>query len=100
MKSTYEAMQELREIRKKREIKMAQVVKHLHENGIDVAEKTVYGWESGQANPSIQVFMLLCRFYGVADIHQLFADEENQTDEGVRMHMLWDAYRKFPGRRL
>lgn len=96
MKSTYDVMQKLRTIRKKRGLKVSDVVQELHSYGIEVAVKTFYGWEGGQANPSLQAFIALCSIYGVKDILQLFDEESNKSDEGVQMHMLWDAYRKHP----
>lgn len=100
MKSTYDVMQKLREIRKKRGLRVEHVVQELHEYDIDVAVKTVYGWEGGQANPSLQAFIALCSIYGVKDILQLFDDESDKSDEGVQMHVLWDAYRKHPEMQL
>ena len=100
MKSTYDVMQKLKAIRKKRGLKVSEVVQKLNSYGVDVAVKTVYGWEGGQANPSLQAFIALCSIYGIKDILQLFDEESNKSDEGVQMHMLWDAYRKHPDMQL
>lgn len=92
MKSTNEVLLFLKEIRKERNIKVEDVVMYLHENGVDVAVKTVYGWERGGACPSIQSFVLLCQFYGISDIYKLFSDDLKSCHDDCEMRALWSAY--------
>lgn len=44
------------------------VAKQLSEGGYTAAEKTIYGWESGQSLPSADIMMYLCGIYGISDI--------------------------------
>lgn len=91
MRSTREVMLKLREVRKKRGIKMEQLAQELN-----VAVKTAYGWENGQANPSLDVFVRICRFYGIKDIMALFDGRDAKTDEETERRALWDAYNAHP----
>lgn len=92
MKSTTDVLLLLKEIRKKRNIRVEDVVAYLHEHGVDVAVKTVYGWERGGACPSIQAFVLLCDFYGISDICKLFSDDIKSSHDDCEMRSLWKAY--------
>ncbi|MCD7709571.1 MAG: helix-turn-helix domain-containing protein [Clostridiales bacterium] len=43
-----------------------EVSNELRENyGLDIATKTIYGWESDQAYPRTPVFIALCNLYGI-----------------------------------
>ena len=62
----------LRQARKNAKMKVVDVVKYLEEQGIPVAEKTVYGWENDSAYPSITIFLLLCERYSIENIMETF----------------------------
>lgn len=54
----------LKALRKNRGWTVHDVVMHLHdEYEIDVAEKTIYGWESDQAYPRTETLLVLCEMY-------------------------------------
>ncbi len=44
------------------------VAEKLLENGIDVSEKTIYGWESGHRQPDADTFMTLCGIYQITNL--------------------------------
>lgn len=48
----------------------------LSEYGIVVAEKTIYGWESGHRQPDADTFLILCALYGIKS----FAEIEESPD--------------------
>lgn len=92
MQSTYEVLQKLKNLRKQRKIKIESVVDYLQKNGIEVAVKTVYGWENGQASPSVQAFIALCSFYEIKDVLSLFFNENNVNDDKIEIYTLWNDY--------
>lgn len=81
MSKSQEIVANFRKIRKQNGISVEQIVRYLKENGVTVANKTIYGWETGVAAPDINTFLLLCRFYGVTNISQL-----TDIGEGVGVH--------------
>ena len=58
----------LRYHRKLNHYSVKDVSKQLSEGGYTAAEKTIYGWESGQSLPSADIMMYLCGMYGISDI--------------------------------
>lgn len=43
---------------------------------LDVAEKTIYGWESNQAHPTSDMFLLLCELYHITNVNEAFGNEK------------------------
>ena len=41
--------------------------------GVNVAEKTVYGWESNQAQPSASMLIALCDIYKINNVSDVFS---------------------------
>lgn len=58
----------LKYYRKLNHYSVKDVSKQLSEGGYTAAEKTIYGWESGQTQPSADILMFLCDMYGISDI--------------------------------
>lgn len=58
----------LKKLRKERWMTVEDVVRMLAKDSINIAVKTLYGWESAQAQPRAEVFLALCRIYGVTDL--------------------------------
>lgn len=42
--------------------------------GINVAEKTIYGWESNQAHPTSDMLIALCDIYRINNIAETFSE--------------------------
>ena len=53
--------------RKELDYSVKDVVSELSKRGIDVSEKTVYGWESGHRQPNADTFLILCDIYQIAN---------------------------------
>ena len=53
--------------RKELDYSVKDVVSELSKRGIDVSEKTVYGWESGHRQPDADTFLILCDIYQIAN---------------------------------
>ena len=59
----------LRKFRKMRGLTVRDVVIRLHDDfQIDVADKTIYGWESDQSFPRTQTLLCLCELYHIDSI--------------------------------
>lgn len=58
---------------KRRELKISvkSVLEQLHSYGIDVSDKTLYGWESGHRQPDADTFLILCKIYGIDSISEM-----------------------------
>ena len=66
----------LKEYRKRNHYSVKDVSIRLMEHDIDVAPKTIYGWESGQAQPTADTLLLLCEIYKIPDIPELFGYDQ------------------------
>lgn len=62
----------LKQYRKMNHLSVDEVAQYLHGKNVDVAIKTIYGWESGQTQPSADNLMHLCRLYKIQDILATF----------------------------
>ena len=60
--------EKLKEYRKINHLSVDEVAAYLREKNIDVATKTIYGWENGQTQPSADNLMHLCRFYNIQNV--------------------------------
>ena len=62
----------LKEYRKKNNYSVEDVSMLLKEREIKAAPKTIYGWESGQSQPSADTLLTLCELYSVKNILNVF----------------------------
>lgn len=87
----------LKNYRKLNALTVSDVVVELNDKyGVQVAEKTVYGWESNQAHPTTDVFVALCDIYKINNISDVFNSkepkgfpitaEERKVIENYRLH--------------
>ena len=58
----------LKYYRKLNHYSVKDVSDQLSNGGYTAAEKTIYGWEFGQAQPTADMLMYLCKLYGISDI--------------------------------
>lgn len=88
----------LKEYRKKNHFSVNDVSLMLHERSIEVAPKTIYGWESGQANPSADMLLTLCEMYNITDILSVFGykDDDSFFHVTPSERALIESYRKHP----
>lgn len=65
--------------RKELDYSVKDVVSKLSKRGIDVSEKTVYGWESGHRQPDTDTFLILCDIYQITNLSdEISSSEENE----------------------
>lgn len=87
----------LKEYRKKNHYTVNDVSMLLHERSIEVAPKTIYGWESGQANPSADMLLTLCEMYDIKDILAAFGYDGNENFHvSATERTLIESYRAHP----
>ncbi len=43
----------------------------LHEYGLNISPKTLYGWEGGYRQPDADIFLILCKIYGIHSFQQI-----------------------------
>ncbi len=66
----------LKKYRKINLLSVSDVVIELEERyGVNVAEKTIYGWESSQAHPTAPMLIALCDIYKINNIAEVFSDQ-------------------------
>lgn len=58
----------LKTTRKELNLSVKTVLGYLHEFGIDISDKTLYGWENNHRQPDADTFLVLCRIYGIDSI--------------------------------
>lgn len=65
---------------------------------LDIKDKTIYGWESNQAHPTSDTFLVLCEFYQIEDVPAAFSKVElpPQARLTKEERRLIKAYRKHP----
>lgn len=54
--------------RKELNLSIQAVLDQLHNYGINISGKTLYGWESGHRQPDADTFLVLCKLYGIDSI--------------------------------
>ena len=58
-----------------------EVSEYLKSNGMDISEKTIYGWENGHSQPSPDALLLLCSFCGIDDVLGHFGYNKSPAPE-------------------
>lgn len=67
----------LKAARKQNHLSVKDVAVLLNDRSMVVAEKTIYGWESGQAQPNADTLLQLCEIYHIDNILETFGYEES-----------------------
>ena len=61
-------------------LSVKEVVTQLQNFGIDISPKTLYGWEGGHRQPDADIFLILCKIYGIRSLKQ-FDNQEISTQD-------------------
>ena len=89
----------LRKYRKQRGWSVADVAIQLRENyKVNVAEKTIYGWESDQSYPRTETLLLLCELYQIESLTNDFVVPTNTNEFPITTEerKLIEKYRQHP----
>jgi hypothetical protein len=65
---------------------------------IHTAPKTIYGWESNQAHPTTDTFLVLCEIYQIGNISSIFGLESDPNHFPITAdeRQIILAYRQHP----
>ena len=87
----------LKNYRKLNKLSVRDVSVLLKEKSLNVAEKTIYGWESGQTQPNADTLLMLCEIYNIENILNTFG-YTNKEPLNLTKHeeKLIKQYRKHP----
>ena len=98
MKSMTEVMPILKAIRREKNISIQEVVDYIQQEAeIDVATKTVYGWENLSSKPDVMCFMALCNLYEIENVQELFDDNtESVCRKRTLRDEIYNAYAVAP----
>lgn len=87
----------LKEYRKRNQLSVNDVSILLRERSMEVAPKTIYGWESGQANPSADMLLTLCEMYNITDVLSVFGYKDDDFFHVTASERaLIESYRNHP----
>lgn len=75
-----EIMQKLKGVRKSKDISIDELYHFLLENNVQVAKKTVYGWDNAITTPNVKIFLLMCKFYDIKDVYSLLEIDMPEDD--------------------
>ncbi len=73
----------LKQLRKSSGLVAKDVKEQLMEYGIDISEKTLYGYESGISMPNANTFVALCLIYKCNNPLDIFRDSSFDPDEST-----------------
>lgn len=65
--------------RKERRLSVNEVVEQLHQLGIDIKAKTLYGWENGHRQADADTFLMLCQIYKIDSISEIQSGTKNES---------------------
>lgn len=70
----------LKYYRKLNNLTVPEVSNIFRERGSEIATKTIYGWESGQSQPSADCLMFLCELYHIENILETFGYQNTESE--------------------
>ncbi|MFQ9515652.1 MAG: helix-turn-helix domain-containing protein [Eubacterium sp.] len=89
--------QVLKQYRNDNNLKVQDVARLLKERSVSVADKTIYGWESGQTQPDADTLLILCDIYNIDNILSTFGYNDKKTFTVTKYEEeLIMSYRKHP----
>ena len=85
----------LKSKRKDLGLSVREVLAKLHEDGIDVSDKTLYGWESGHRQPDADTFLALCQIYKIGSFSNIQKAPSDLSEEAKKVAKDYDSIDKF-----
>ena len=52
-------------------LSVREVIEALKLNGVNISEKTLYGWEAGNRQPDADEFLVLCKIYAIGSLSEI-----------------------------
>lgn len=86
----------IKNARKNKGYSVKEIVSKLQCFGVEISEKTLYGWESGHRQPDADMFVILCKIYDIRNIDNLEQSEEIVPDDSYTLEVaeVVNAYNK------
>jgi transcriptional regulator with XRE-family HTH domain len=89
----------LKEIRESKKLSRKDVAEKLKEKGIEISDKTLYGYEVGRTSANADMFMALCQIYEIKDVLYEFNFTGYNDDGSIQLNLpeqeLVEKYRKL-----
>lgn len=85
----------LKYYRKLRNMSVNDVASTLAENNVNVATKTIYGWENGNTQPDADTLLLLCDIYEIDNILDTFGYNVPETNPVILTEFEKELIRKY-----
>lgn len=82
----------LKELREQNNLTRKEAADKLHSLGIDISDKTLYGYESGRNSANADMFLALCKIYNCKNIMATFYDS---VDDVLFTHSEWKLIEKY-----
>ena len=82
--------------RQKAGMPVKDVVIEFEHRGINISEKTIYGWESGHSQPDADKFVVLCDIYGIHNLLDEFFNKTDNKNISFEEMELIKKYRELP----
>lgn len=82
----------LKELREQNNLTRKEAVDKLRDIGIDISDKTLYGYESGRNSANADMFLSLCKIYGCKNIMSTFYDS---VDDVLFTNSEWEHIQKY-----
>lgn len=93
-------MKQLKSIRKECGYSVKDVSQYIEQEcGENISPKTIYGWESGKACPTVTIFMCLCKCYKINNPLKFFTQDVTEDDEFIK-EQLYKSYKSKPDMQL
>lgn len=83
---------QLKELREQNNLTRKEAVDKLREHGIDISDKTLYGYESGRNSANADMFLALCKIYKCNNIMETFSDT---VEEVLFTNIEWNIIEKY-----
>ncbi len=65
--------------RKELDLPVKYVLEQLKNIGVNISDKTLYGWENGHRQPDADVFLMLCKIYEINSIAGLTKETSSEN---------------------
>lgn len=82
----------LKELREQNNLTRKEAADKLRHIGIDISDKTLYGYESGRNSANADMFLALCKVYGCQNIMSTFYDS---VDDVLFTNKEWKHIEKY-----
>lgn len=82
----------LKKLRENNNMTRKEAADKLRELGIDISDKTLYGYESGRNSANADMFLALCQIYKCKNIMETFSDT---VDDVLFTNIEWNMIEKY-----